>query len=194
MTRRWIFIRHVSDRTVETTNDSKVSTMSDESLHVFLHRRERELVHQIAALRGQLAPKEAELAEIRRVRASLTLAGGNFLNDLHSVNDLAGLTAAGGDSPARPDQPVPASKSSDVVGRSPMTSAMSQELTQRFAKMTIKELVAQALLDHFPSGGTATQIRDFIRDAYGRTIEASSLRPQLSRLKADGVTSRPWSR
>jgi hypothetical protein len=36
--------------------------------------------------------------------------------------------------------------------------------------MTIKELVIQALIDHFPKGGTMMEIRDFIRLGYGKTI------------------------
>ena len=53
--------------------------------------------------------------------------------------------------------------------------------------MTIKELVIQALLDHFPNGGSSQDIRDFIRDAYRRVIPPSSLRPQLHRLKVDQI-------
>jgi hypothetical protein len=34
-----------------------------------------------------------------------------------------------------------------------------------YADKTIKQLVVQALFDHFPNGGTAADIRDFIRDA-----------------------------
>jgi hypothetical protein len=52
---------------------------------------------------------------------------------------------------------------------------------------TIKDLVVQALLDHFPNGGTLIDIRDFIQDAYGRDIMPSSLRPQMHRLKTDGI-------
>jgi hypothetical protein len=54
-------------------------------------------------------------------------------------------------------------------------------------EMTIKQLAIQALLDHFPDGGTLADIRDFIQDAYGRGILPSSLRPQMHRLKADKV-------
>jgi hypothetical protein len=52
---------------------------------------------------------------------------------------------------------------------------------------TIKELAIQALLDRFTKGGTLTEIRDFIRDAYGRTVAPSSLRTQMHRLKEAGV-------
>ena len=56
-----------------------------------------------------------------------------------------------------------------------------------YGSKTIKELTIQALLDHFPNGGSAVAIRDFIRDAYSRTIEPSSLRAQMHRLKADSI-------
>jgi hypothetical protein len=52
---------------------------------------------------------------------------------------------------------------------------------------TIKELAIQALLDQFSNGGTLTDIRDFIRDAYGRKILPSSLRTQMHRLRVDRV-------
>ncbi|MGD0024764.1 MAG: hypothetical protein ABSC37_09085 [Xanthobacteraceae bacterium] len=120
----------------------------NETLAQFLERRERELLARVSALRGQLDPAEAELAQIQKVRGLL------------SVAREAGRTDLASDAP---------------IGPNP------------FAQMTIKELVVQAILDHFPTGGTAAQIRDFIRDAYGRTIEPSSLRPQMHRLKGDAV-------
>lgn len=39
--------------------------MAEETLSSFLQRRERELTSQIAALKGQLAPREVELAQIQ---------------------------------------------------------------------------------------------------------------------------------
>ena len=56
-----------------------------------------------------------------------------------------------------------------------------------FGKMTIKQLIVQALLDAFPNGATANDIRNFIRSGYGRDIESNSFRPQLHRLKLDGI-------
>ena len=57
----------------------------------------------------------------------------------------------------------------------------------RYAHMTIKQMVVQALFDHFPVGATAAQIREYIKDGYGRAVEPASLRPQMHRLKADRV-------
>jgi hypothetical protein len=39
-----------------------------ESLADYLVRRERQLIHQISALKGELARREQELAQIRTVR------------------------------------------------------------------------------------------------------------------------------
>ncbi|HXW24759.1 MAG TPA: hypothetical protein VEK73_08445 [Xanthobacteraceae bacterium] len=52
-------------------------------------------------------------------------------------------------------------------------------------QLTIKQLVMQALRAKHPGGFDTAQLREFIRDAYGRTIEPDSLRPQLVRLKSD---------
>jgi hypothetical protein len=136
--------------------------MAEETVAQFLGRRERELLAQVSALRGQLAPKEAELAQVQKMRA--LLPGGareSAMDELkaslaHSFGDLVAA-------PAAPGTPDP------------------------YSNKTIKELVIQALLDHFPLGGTAAAIRDFIRDAYGRTIEPGSMRSQMHRLKADRI-------
>ena len=128
--------------------------MTEETVAQFLGRRERELLAQVSALRGQLAPKEAELEQVQKMRA--LLPGGALASKLDALDDLASAPSV------------------------PSTS-------DPYSDKTIKELVIQALLDHFTLGGTATAIRDFIRDAYRRTIEPSSMRPQLHRLKADSV-------
>jgi hypothetical protein len=159
--------------------------MAEETTQQFLARRERELIAQISALRGQLAPKEAELAQIQRMKASLTLAGGNsaasakalanVIGDSMDTNALNALAALG---------PPPSVLSPSVLSQchNPLLQVIAP-----YPDKTIKELVVQALLDHFPDGGTAADIRNFIRDAYGRTIEPSSLRPQMHRLKTDEI-------
>jgi len=130
--------------------------MADETFRNFLIRRERELTAKIAALRGQLSPLEAELAQIQdardrnRLQASNLLIHPNIL-ELDNVFD-----------PEREPQ-------------------------GRFAEMTIKELIVQALIDAFPQGATSTALRAFIRDGYARTVEAGSLRSQLHRMKLSGI-------
>ena len=155
--------------------------MTDENLYSYLDRRERELQHQISAfkseietLRGHLAQREYELAQITHFRASQTIAGGAGIANRGEVTAGMGVGVSLGVA---------------VVSGTPLPLQMAE----RLEKMTIKQLVVQALLDHFPTGANATLIRDFIRDAYGKVIQPSSLRPQLHRLKADGVLTHDTS-
>jgi hypothetical protein len=138
------------------TTPPDISSLREETTSEFLDRRERELVAQIAAIRGQLAPKEAELSAIQRMKAVINLA-----------DDL--------------------SPSLGALARAPSWAANPNQQSAPYAAMTIKQLTIQALLDHFPLGGSAAEIRDFIRDAYRRTIEPSSMRAQMHRLKADSI-------
>ncbi len=137
-----------------------MTVFGEDTTSQFFERREKELVAQISALRGQLGPKEAELSQIQRMKASLTIADDNS-------NALAQLGVS---------VPGYTNALARFIGGPPIPP---------YASMTIKELTVQALLDHFPNGGTAAEIRDFIRDAYNRVIEPSSLRPQMHRLKGD---------
>jgi hypothetical protein len=140
--------------------------MTDETLYSFLLRRERELTHRIAALQGQLTPLERELAEIKRTSGAVQAS-------IHGQPAAVSLEMSVG--------LALGNKSNVAIG------VMPADIVERFAAMTIKELVIQALLDAFPNGGTPVQIREFISNAYAREIEPSSLRPQMHRLKADGV-------
>ena len=147
--------------------------MAEENTHQFLGRRERELIAQIAALRGQLGPLEAELVQVQKMRSFLPGGANNSLTSglADLVRPFAGIANQLG-----------------LTGNAAFDLGLiPQPPNARYVAMTIKELTIQALLDHFPKGGTAAEIRDFIRDAYGRVIEPSSLRPQMHRLKADAV-------
>ncbi len=53
-------------------------------------------------------------------------------------------------------------------------------------RATIKDCVVEALREH-PGGGSAEEITAWIATAHGLTIPRSSLSPQISRLKAEGV-------
>jgi hypothetical protein len=146
--------------------------MTEETLFEFIDRRQRELESQLAALAGEanrvgrlIEAKKQELAKIQRIRESTTERPGE-----------------------RPHLP----KNLRVSVLGPVTrlrtiDALPADIANRFAEMTIKGCVVQAIVDKFPEGGTAAEIRDFIRDAYHRTIPPSSMRPQMKRLKADGV-------
>ena len=155
--------------------------MAEETTRQFLDRRTRELRARISALKGQLAPLEAELLEAERMIASLTLAGGNT-NALLSRTIALSAGVLSGNALSYPPQVTLGS------GDSPFqySNALQKFLEPSSGSPTIKQLVVQTLLDHFPTGAPSAEIRDYIRAAYQRTIEPSSLRPQLRRLKADG--------
>jgi hypothetical protein len=157
--------------------------MENETTRDFLDRRERELTQQVSALQGQVSAlqgqiedRKAEIEDIQRARAALGPRVHEIAASFHGSGAL----------------------NADVVVRSiadrqqQQVAAMASGITEpvlprHYDMMTIKELAVQALLDHFRKGGTAAEIRDFIKNAYGRTIEPSSLRPQLHRLKSDNV-------
>jgi hypothetical protein len=146
----------------------------NETLEQFIERREKELLARVSALRGQLYPAEAELAQIQNMKAAIgqRSEGVNLLLPQRNYNSL--VEPALGVAP-----PTDLSFLAALHPGSPLSS--------RFASATIKELVIQALLDGFPNGATMMEIRDFIRAGYGREIQPSSLRPQMHRLKADEV-------
>lgn len=66
-----------------------------------------------------------------------------------------------------------------------------RDLTPRespYARLTMKQLIRKALDEHFENGATAIEMLDFFADAWGRNdIVRTSLSPQLSRLKREGV-------
>jgi hypothetical protein len=163
---------------------------ANETLEQFLDRREKELLARVSALRGQLNPAEAELAQIQHMKGMIVAGAPNSANFLlpqrnHNSSleealrvvppaaDLSALAALNSFSPL---------STSTGVGYPWLPS-----INPRFATATIKELVIQALLDGFPNGATMMEIRDFIRAGYGREIQPSSLRPQMHRLKTDQV-------
>jgi hypothetical protein len=133
--------------------------MSNETIREFIERREKELQHQLAALDAQVLARKAELDELALIKTKLREA--EFERQEKEIF---------------------------AYGTAPQLPAAVNATTSNFTTATtIKEMVIQALLDHFPDGGTTIEIRDFIQDAYGRDIMPSSLRPQMHRLKADGV-------
>jgi hypothetical protein len=168
----------------------------DLNLYAYAERRERELKHQISALKGQLtliqgeiAQRENELGQITHIRASQTIAGGGIANRLSLGQALLGSAElAHGVVPQSGPREGVANRPLGVMpspGPYPLEhQSLQTSINERFKQMTIKELVIQALLDHFPTGASAAPLRDFIKDAYGRLIAPSSLRPQLHRLQA----------
>jgi len=163
--------------------------MTEETTAQFIARRERELLAQISALRGQLVPKEAELAQIQRMKEAmqppgspLSSLGAALLGTRNSNSFVDGLRTF-------LDQPPPPPPPEQYSQFGLLAALGRTKGVKSYSAMTIKELVIQALLDAFPNGATAAHIREFIRAGYDRTIEPSSLRPQMHRLKADSVLS-----
>jgi hypothetical protein len=138
--------------------------MSEEVFASLLKRWAREVGNRVAALRAELAAKELELTQIRSAMAWMGGTGG----EINVAKSLDG----GDGSPSNHSETA------------------SSALFSSFDTMTLKQLIMSALRVQFPSGATPAQIRDFIHDAYGRKIPLPSLRPQLSRLRADGSLSR----
>jgi hypothetical protein len=136
--------------------------MSEEkNVFELLNLREQELIHQISALRGQIEAKENELVYVRKAKEATGISVG--------VNR----------------QEPPDLRTSHLFKIAPVTKDGALDF---FKTLTIKQLVIQAMLAHFRTGGTTSQsLREFILNAYGREIEQESLRPQLHRLKAQGL-------
>ena len=176
-----------------------VENKPTETVREFLDRREAELSDEIASLQGQLAPKEAELAEVRRAKGALGIP---VLRRVHVDYSVDISTTNSASSPVTPESvPDPSSWQNNSLeaaaqivrqqhaSRAVGTVAASQgfaDMVYRYEHMTMKQLVLRALFQHFHDGATSRQVREFIRDGWGRNIERENLSPQMSRLKAEG--------
>lgn len=171
----------------------KVTPMTEETTAQFLHRRRNSLVAQIAALKGQIGPKEAELAQIDQMLGLLpepaTTQLAAYLETVYPSQENADLAASVDRAKAAMVEYITPIGQAAEVARVAILNALHppDNPIDRYSRMTIKELVIQALIDHFPEGARTQQIRTFIKEGYGREIEQSSLRPQLHRLKADHI-------
>jgi hypothetical protein len=138
--------------------------MAEETTRQFINRRRKELTFQISALRGQLAPREQELADLNRMEAALTIAGG---------------------------APPPASTGLvDNLNPISGTSVSYVDAFQKFlepAQLTIKDMILQALGNHFHAGATPSELSDYMKSAYGREVDRNSISPQLARLREEGL-------
>jgi hypothetical protein len=142
-------------------------------LRSFLERRERELTHQLAALRGRIESKERELAEIKKVRATLTSAPPSP-PDNTSVEVAADVVRAAGNQ--RSVDLINQTGNVQVSGPPPLNE-----------KLTIKEMIVAALRSHFHDGARPAELRTFIQDVWDRKIDRTSLGPQLARLREEGI-------
>jgi hypothetical protein len=182
---------------------------SDESLRAFLDRREKQLTEDIAARHSELAPMEAELAEVRRAKGALGIP------QVVQLSARSGSMAMAGGGGALSDSPLPLRSQEQaahdavvqiVTERHRQTAAVTGVLTLKesadhfsghgvvspspYEYLTMKQLIMKALTGHFMSGATAKQLREFFRDAWARDIDRESLSPQLSRLRNDKIIDR----
>lgn len=145
--------------------------VSENALRQFLAQREIELIRQIAAMRGQIAPKETELAEVRSAMKALGIPQ-NYSAEL-----------------APPEDEL--NDKLDIALHVAGVPAHLLPMPSPFKDMSIKDLVLTAMGDLKQFQGltaiSAADLRSFIQDAYERDIDRTSLSPQLSRLKADGI-------
>jgi hypothetical protein len=183
-----------------------MSQRPGESIREYLDRRENELREECSALRGQLWPKEKELAEVRKAKAALGMSHGSPLSDalLGGPPDQVDYATPLAEflSKSTPIPPPPPRLGNALLSGDPQPSTWgslanalivgeSQQLSKGLPHdgQTIKQLIVRALLEGFPrhEGTTATELRDFIHRSYGRDIDRASLSPQLSRLRDDGI-------
>jgi hypothetical protein len=130
-----------------------------EPLPVYLERRERVLTEQIETLRKNLEPRERELAEIRRIRASLS----------------------------QPETTEEPSLYRAAVGPDKLDVAMLEGLYASGEKATIKDKILHGLRYHLTSGAGPSDLRKFIKITFGEDVPLTSLSPQLSRLREEGL-------
>jgi hypothetical protein len=184
----------------------------DESLRSFLERRERELTHQLAALRGQVESKRGELAEIQRVRATLappppsppdTSSFERAADDIRAAANRPriDLMQQADNPPLAPSPPSPPDTSSFERTADDIRAAANRrraDLMQQAGnpplavpssneKLTIKSMILTALNSHFDNGATPAELRTFIKDVFGREIDRTSMSPQLARLRENGA-------
>lgn len=143
-----------------------------DTVYEFLERRERELTHELAGLRGEVDVREKELAHVRSARRQIDLLGANDAADFGKPKQISieGVSAKG------------------IAGE--IKASVGHEIKKADAQydhLTIKELILKAMDDHFHNGATAIELREFIKNAYGRDIDRASLTPQMSRLRDEGI-------
>jgi hypothetical protein len=146
-------------------------SINDEPIVDLLKRRERELIQQTAAIRGMLVPKEDELAKVRQALQALGIQP-NYVEQLRPFLDQ---------DQANPYVPP------GILNQNPYQPQADTPLALFAGNLTIKEMILAALKDHFRHGATPSELRDYMRTAYGREIDRNSISPQLARLREEGL-------
>jgi hypothetical protein len=165
-----------------------------ESLREFLDRRERELLIELAPAENQVLAIRAELTEIRRAKDSLEAPANNPLAEA--------LRGSGGLDPTSPDNTMPPNfgrlAATEISDSAALAAAprpfgfgglAGVPLPLRQERLSIKQMILMALEQEVKfrrHGATASEIRESIKNEFGREVDGTSLSPQLSRLRADG--------
>jgi hypothetical protein len=157
----------------------------DEPIADLLRRREYELVQRICAIKNLLFPAEKELADVRKAMDALQIAHDGPLDDALSSAFALETTS-------------PLSKNYFAELASYLRSGGAQNaLTDSSAgdvfpwNLTIKQMILNALRDHFVDGATPTELSDYFHTAYGKTVNRNSISPQLARLREEGHVVQP---
>src|SRR5579863_3220980 len=150
--------------------------MAGPDLGTYLQIRERELESQISNVRGELAPLEAELAQVRKIRSLIADARAAGLTDLASgavLPEPIEGTFTTAESALRSLQSINTPKSSLEVAAE---------------QLTIKQMTLRALGDHFgDTGATPTELRDYMLTVFHKEVDRNSISPQLTRLREEGM-------
>ena len=153
----------------------------DEPIANLLQRRERELVQRIYAIKEILLPAERELADVRKAMSALQIPH----------DEPPALSALGkaltGDYVSSLMPFLEKNTGNALTGGALSALGALQAQTD----LTIKQMILNALRDHFVDGATPTELSDYFRTAYGKVVHRNSISPQLARLREEGSVEQP---
>lgn len=136
------------------------------SVRQLLDDAEADILMRMDPVRKELTILERELADVRKAKNAINSTAHGVSVRVVGVGELRGAPRAYGGGEAEPATPP----------------------SSPYAKLTMKQLVRKALEEHFANGATANELLAFFANAWGRhDIIRTSLSPQLSRLKREGV-------
>lgn len=164
--------------------------MSTSGLRAYVEARERELRQRKAVLCDEVDAIDSELAEIEKVKAALSIEA----TRCDEADEICPPTTIQSEQKSGAEAVYDTISGISKIRRTFVEAAEKFQFIQ-FEHMTLKELAVSALKSkHFPLGATTAELCEFLRNAYGRDVPPSSLSPQLSRLKANGVVRQEGDR